>query len=533
MKKRAVTYARVSGDDRGKEGRNLIGQLEICREYALSRGYHIVAELPEDDRGASGASFELPQLNQALEMARNGEFDILVAREIDRFARGLAKQLIIEQEFKRYGVQIEYVMGEYPNTPEGNLNKNIKAVIAEYERLKINERMVRGRRQKVKAGSVVVHGRVLYGYRLAENNGKSELVIYEPEAEIVRLIYLWYTRGDSQNSRIGVKAIAHKLTEMGAPIPTVIKRTNNKWAHATVNRILHTETYVGIWHYGKYGHLNGKRVRNPDDYLLAIQVPAIVDHATWQAAQERRETNKENSRRNMKYQYLLSKRVICGVCGAKMAGNGTFVDGKNHLYDRCAVARGYDEYERTCTNARYFRVEGVDTAVWGWVRSFLVDPAALENGLYMYQEEREREAKPMQERLKTVDDLLADHQGQLQRLLDLYLSGDFTREFLLDRKSRLEATIAALQSERSSIEERLENQSLTQEEIENIQVFAEEVAEGLSAADEDFDARRQIIEALDVQTTLTVENDEKVAYVRCVFGEDTLLIESNNTYRMT
>jgi len=66
MKKRAVPYARVSGDDRGKEGRNLIGQLEICREYALSRGYHIVAELPEDDRGASGASFELPQLSRRL-----------------------------------------------------------------------------------------------------------------------------------------------------------------------------------------------------------------------------------------------------------------------------------------------------------------------------------------------------------------------------------------------------------------------------------------------------------------------------------
>jgi len=134
----------------------------------------------------------------------------------------------------------------------------------------------------------------------------------------------------------------------------------------------------------------------------------------------------------------------------------------------------------------------------------------------MYQEERKREAKPMQERLKTVDDLLADYQGQFQWLLDLYLSGDFTREFLLDRKSRLDATISALQSERSSIEERLKNQSLTQEEIENIQVFAEEVAEGLSAADDDFGARRQMIEALDVQATLTVENDEKIAYVRCV-----------------
>ena len=74
MNSRAVTYARVSGDDRVKDGRNLSGQLDICREHALKKGYMIVAELSEDDRGASGVSFELPALNQALEMAKNGEF---------------------------------------------------------------------------------------------------------------------------------------------------------------------------------------------------------------------------------------------------------------------------------------------------------------------------------------------------------------------------------------------------------------------------------------------------------------------------
>ena len=47
---RAVLYARVSSDDRGKEGRNLAGQLEMGREYAQERGYAIVAELAEDDR---------------------------------------------------------------------------------------------------------------------------------------------------------------------------------------------------------------------------------------------------------------------------------------------------------------------------------------------------------------------------------------------------------------------------------------------------------------------------------------------------
>ena len=54
MNKRAVLYARVSSDDRGKDGRNLAGQLEMCRDYAVENGWQIVAELSEDDRGASG-----------------------------------------------------------------------------------------------------------------------------------------------------------------------------------------------------------------------------------------------------------------------------------------------------------------------------------------------------------------------------------------------------------------------------------------------------------------------------------------------
>jgi len=103
------------------------------RKYAQERGYIVVAELAEDDRGASGAEIDLPQLNRVREMAGAGEFDVLVTREIDRLSRNLAKQLIVEQELKQAGVTIEYVLGEYPDTPEGRLNKHIKATIAEYE----------------------------------------------------------------------------------------------------------------------------------------------------------------------------------------------------------------------------------------------------------------------------------------------------------------------------------------------------------------------------------------------------------------
>ena len=217
--KRAVLYARVSGDDRSKEGRNLKGQLDMCRKYTTEHGYSIVAELAEDDRGASGADFDLPKLGEALDMAAASQFDVLIVRELDRFARGLAKQLIVEQQLKKSGVQIEYVLGEYPDTPEGSLMKNVRAVVAEYERLKINERMVRGRRQKVKAGNVLVYKRPPYGYRVAAEDGKTVLVVYEPQARIIRLLFLWYTEGDGEGGLLSMAAIARKLSDMGVPSP--------------------------------------------------------------------------------------------------------------------------------------------------------------------------------------------------------------------------------------------------------------------------------------------------------------------------
>ena len=97
MAVRAVTYARVSSDDHGKGGLNIAGQVDACRRYAEEKGYTIVAELAEDERGVSGAVMDSPGLDQALEMAAQGEFDVLISREIDRFARSLARQLIMEQ----------------------------------------------------------------------------------------------------------------------------------------------------------------------------------------------------------------------------------------------------------------------------------------------------------------------------------------------------------------------------------------------------------------------------------------------------
>ncbi len=532
MSNRAVTYARVSGDDRVKDGRNLSGQLDICREHALKKGYMIVAELSEDDRGASGVSFELPALNQALEMAKNGEFDILVVREIDRFARSLAKQLIIEQEFRRYGVQIEYVMGEYPDTPEGSLNKNIKAVIAEYERLKINERMVRGRRQKIKAGNVIIHGKPPYGYRLEEVDGKSKLLINEDEAQIVKMIYHWYVFGEDKKGPMSARVIARRLTQMGVPIPPFSIRSSTKWSRTTVGRIVSSKTYIGVWQYGKNGSANGRRFVNPEDHWLSVEVPAIVSMDVWDAAQERKEINIASAKKNLKYQYLMNRRLTCGSCGSKISACGNFDGQKNRLYYRCNVARGYDEYERKCGNRRYFKSEDVDFTIWEWLKSFIRNPDAIDEGIAEYHENREREQAPIRERLQVVDDLLIDHRNQLQKILDLYLDGNFPKELLVERRQRLQDTVDSLANERVNLVSHLESSAYSPEQLHAMKEYTQEIAAGLDEAEEDFDSRKHIVEMLNVYASLAIEGDEKVAYVTCVFktAPERLLIVSPNIY---
>ena len=527
MTTRAVLYARVSSDDTRNDGRNLRGQLDMCREYALKHGWSIVAELPEDDRGASGASLELPQLNRLIEMARASEIDVVIVREIDRFSRRLAKQLIIEEELKRFGVRIEYVLGEYPDTPEGNLMKNVKASVAEYEREKIAQRMTRGRRLVVKNGGIMLHGnKPPYGY-LVSSDGKN-LVIHEPEAEIIRLIFTWYAEGDENGHKLGSNAIAHRLTEMRVPTWEDIhgynskKRGSGKWSAGVIVRTIGRETYLGRWHYGR--RKNGQM--NPKENWLELEVPALVTPELWKKAQAQKEHNKERSKRNGKCQYLFARRIKCGVCGTRVYGVARPTKNKLYLYYYCNMKRSDYAIKREC-NLGDFRADHVDSLVWEWVRSLLADPVTLNKGLDVYRAQQQDAMRPLVERLSVAEKLLDENRRQLDRLLDLYLSGDFPREMLVERKTQLERTVDLLEQERVGLTAQLSDRTLSKEQVESVQRYATQVAEGLDQADVDFTLRKQIVEELNVRVTLTIEDGQRVIHAQCVLGKQQMVLNTS------
>lgn len=514
MIKRAVTYARVSGDDRGKDGRNLAGQLEICRAYVLEKDYALVAEMAEDDRGASGASFELEKLGKILEMARNHEFDILVVREIDRLSRNLAKQLVVEEELNRSGIRIEYVIGDYADSPEGTLMKHVRAVVAEYEREKIKERIQRGKRLKVKAGSVMLAvNRPPFGYKIVKKGNLWNLEIHEPDAAIIRQLYQWYVYGDENGKSMTLRGIAKRLTDERIPSPTDIRRKEGirgrkkralyEWSGSVIAHYLDREVYKGIWVYGR-------KSNEP----VTVEVPAIVSQELWEKAKKIRKQKYIENMPSRKNSYLFARRIRCGLCSSVVVG--TPVNG--YLYYRCLALKKGKVIGVTC-HAPHFRLEPVERIVWNWIKSLLSDPQTLQEGLDARIAETETQINPFRERLEMVENLIEQNRNELERALELYLSDQFPKEMLISRKNELEKTLQSLEKEKVRLSEVIEDHTLSPQQIQNIYEFAASIGESLDAADQDFHKRRSIVDALDVRVVLTVENGEKVIYAQCALDD--------------
>lgn len=122
---------------------------------------------------------------------------------------------------------------------------------------------------------------------------------------------------------------------------------------------------------------------------------------------------------------------------------------------------------------------------------------------------------------------MREKETRLERLLDLYLADKFPEEMLLARKNNLETAIKSLKNEQATISAQLlKADLLTQEETQIIKEFAITVRQGLQLAASDFEAKRKILDLLDVQVTLVVENKEKVVYAKCRIGDTTMTITS-------
>ena len=497
-------------------------QIDECKKYVLERGYDLIGVFQDD---YTGASMDRPALNKLRDLLAKQTIEVVVVYDIDRLARKNAYQILIEEEFHKLGTHVEYVMGQYEDTDEGRLQKQIRSSIAEYEKAKILERSKRGKRGKAQSGFVLVGARSPYGYQVISEPHKAWLEIDPEEAKIVRLVYDFYLYGDGENEPLSLNKIAKRLTEMGISTRgdkkanVAKKREACVWQPAMIRHILSNETYTGIWHYGKTKMIDdgkhrtqktkcglGKQVSRAREEWIPVEVPAIIDRAVFEMAQERIQHNIEQSARSTRHQYLLGRRLKCLNCGYTYVGmtRGT------HQYYYC---KGKQQVPVKVCNMPNFSAILIETAVWNWVRSLIEEPGTLIAGLEDIQNLSIKTHQGLFDRLAIIDQQIDDHQHQLTKLLDLYLNGDFPKEMLAERKNRLEDTLLKLKVEKSTLTDHIQNVTLSEEQRRDIVAFCNEIRPRLENSS--FNNRRHLFDLLDVRGTLAVEDGEKVVYAKC------------------
>lgn len=273
----AASYERVSTKVQG-HGFSLAAQHRTMEEFAEAQGWILPEHLrfrDGEDENASGARWNLPGLTTMLGAAQRGEFSILIAPDLDRFARSLVKGLVLEEQLRKYGVRVVYQRVPVEDTAEGRLLKNQLYSFAEYEREKFVLRSVAGRQQKARSGRFVGQGMAPYGYRVTYEtlpSGKQRACGLEPDARtapVVQSVFRELQFASCQD-------VSDMLNAEG-----LTTSSGGRWTAGAIRRMALTTAYVGTFVFGSKAHDN--RLDPEERQGIPVSVPALIDRSTWDA----------------------------------------------------------------------------------------------------------------------------------------------------------------------------------------------------------------------------------------------------------
>lgn len=205
--------------------------------------------------------------------AKDGKFDLIVTREVCRFARNTVDTLSITRELKRLGVEVYFVNDNIRTMDgDGELRLSIMATLAQEESRKISERVRAGQAISREKGVLFGNGNIL-GY----DRVGGTYIINPEQAVTVRKIYELYVNG------LGYKDICAELMRLGYRNSHGVV----DWKVDRIGRILRNATYAGYIGFNKShsdGYLTQRRINHREsDYAYRKgDFPPIVSEALWQ-----------------------------------------------------------------------------------------------------------------------------------------------------------------------------------------------------------------------------------------------------------
>lgn len=305
---RVCYYARVSTDS-DVQLNSLDNQLEYYENYIKSKpkwkfsGGYI-------EEGKTGVRVDVrPSFKKMIHDAKHNKFDLIITKEVSRFARDLEDSIHYIRELKDSGVGV-FFENQNLNTFDSNseLILNIMFNLAQDESRKLSSRVKFGHRQAIENGHVLGNSNIT-GYK--KDNCK--LVIVENEAKFIKTLFELYASG-----KYGFQKLSKKLSELG-----YLNKKGKLYDKDSLKRMIENPKYKGYYRAKTYEILDyrtKRRKKNSLDEQVLYKckdgsIPAIISEELWDQANKILKSRTKGYENNNYWsgglKYAFSSKIYC------------------------------------------------------------------------------------------------------------------------------------------------------------------------------------------------------------------------------
>jgi len=486
---KAAIYTRVStASQAGPDAVSLEEQERIARDLCAREGWEIVEVYSDPGLSAMRDNIEnRPAFGRLLDDAAAGRFGWVVCYAEDRLARNMDVFGEIARTLRRAGVKVrtEKEAIDFADRRD-KLVFQIKGYQAEEEGARIKERTDSGKRGVARRGGFPVWQH-LYAYKWDTSDLHRKRPVEVPEeAELVRLVFA-LADGPAQPT---AHAIADEINKRGF-------RTRGGWLWypSRVAGMLGDARYRGEWVVWRG---NGEEFRAAPE----LTPPPLIDAAQWERVQRAKAYHRQRTRRPLKHTFLLNGVIYCEECGATMTGRAVSSSPEYRFY---ACIGAYGGKRVTGCPCKYVPAAPLEAQVWGLVEELAKNPEVAAEYAALTEQ---NELPGWRREARRLTRAIAKCESQLDRAMNHYERGDYTREEFLGRKAALTRDGEAWRERLAEVQGWIEGAEEKRAAVSRVSEIAATTLTG-DLAKIDLQTKRTLLRQLDFRVTVGADDWQK------------------------